>query len=67
MITHHNSAAGQVVVPGDTEVMAIDASTGLEADPLHESAVLVSHPEGCLPHPEVGHVEGHGAGMTPDG
>ncbi len=59
-------AAGQLVLPGDAEIVPVDPGPALEADPAHRPAVLVADPERRLPLPQVGDLELHGPGVAAD-
>jgi hypothetical protein len=62
LVADDDAAAGDVVLPGDTEVVAVDLGGGLEADAPELALVLVADPEGGLPFAEGDDVERDGPG-----
>src|SRR5260370_710670 len=64
--TRSDAAAGELVRPGDGEVVPVDPGRRLEADPSHLALVLGSVPEWCRPLAEVCDVDGNCAGDTAD-
>src|SRR4051794_21293159 len=57
LVADDHAAAGNLVLPRDAEIVAIDPGAGLEADPAHVALVLVALPERCHPLAEVVDVE----------
>src|SRR5271167_279579 len=49
LVADYDSAARELVLPGDAEVVAVDRGPCLEADAVQLALVLVSHPERRLP------------------
>ena len=52
IVADDHPAAGELVLPGDAEVMAVDRGVGLEADAAHLALVLLADPERRLPLPQ---------------
>src|SRR6266540_3366044 len=53
LVADHHAATGQMVLPRHVEVVAVDRGRGREADPPQGAAVLLAHPVGRLPLPDV--------------
>ena len=61
LVADDHPAAGELVLPGDAEVVAVDRGARLEADTAQVALVLVTDPERRLPLPEGGDVERDGS------
>src|SRR5947208_9561074 len=57
LVADDHAAAGEFVLPGDTEVVAVDPGGRLEADPAHFPLVLLADPPGRLPLAQILDVE----------
>jgi hypothetical protein len=57
LVAHNDAAVGDLVLPGDAEVVPVDPGGRLEADPAQLALVLLSEPEGRLPLAQVVDVE----------
>src|SRR5580704_3949904 len=59
LIAHDHPAPGELVLPGDAEVVAVDRGVRLEAHPAHVALILLTDPERRLPLPQRDDVERH--------
>ena len=66
LVADDHAPTGEIVLPGDAEVVAVDPRRGLEADPAHLPLVLAALPPGGLPFVDVGDVERDRAGHVAD-
>src|SRR3984893_5527344 len=67
LIADDHSSAGDLVLPGDGEVVSVDARLGFEADAGQRALVLRADPERRLPPAEVGDIHLHRTGDSADG
>src|SRR5919198_3704584 len=66
LVADDHAATGDLVLPGDAEVVSVDPGGRLEADPAHLALVLVSLPPRRLPLAEGDDVERDGPGHPTD-